>query len=275
MSDFVDNDNKKSKFGIICSGVVHTLILGLLIFGFPKISLEKPEQEIPVVLVDDNVKEESPEVAVTSPSAETEKQDKARPSSAFEATTPDRSSLSEEKQNLPATETASESPRETQAEIAMGTREPLELSQGALEAVANPADEQRDSNIAPAESSPSLTDAKQIYSKETLSNPRVKEAFGKLLMNDRMVQICSIEALEQLRRQKAGTFPDILAPTGSVTRYTSFQVNHGAFRSQGKWYNVNFHCHVNADATAVTQFSYHIGSAILERDWNARELPRD
>lgn len=275
MPDFVEKNNKKSKFGIVCSVVLHVLILGLLIFGFPKISLEKPVQEIPVELVDESVKEEKPETSVTSPSAEVEEQRKARQSSAFEATAPDKSSQSEEKQNLSATETANKNPKKPEAETEMRTPEPQELSQGAFEAVKNPAEEQRDSNAAPAEPSPSLTDAKQIYSKDTLSNPRVKEALGKLSINDRMVQICSIEALEQIRRQKAGTFPDILAPTGSVTRDTSFKVNHGAFRSQGKWYNVNFHCQVNAGATAVTRFSYQIGSAIPEWDWNARELPRD
>lgn len=153
------------------------------------------------------------------------------------------------------------------------TEEPQTQTETAEDKVAEPKEEAV--TLQPVKSDPELKKAKEIHSKDMLSDPRVKQAIGKLPMKDRMVQVCSIEALEQIRRQKAGAFPDILAPIGSETQGTRFAVKNGAFRSQGKWYEVRFQCQVNADAMNIEDFRYNIGQAIPESEWQARDLPRD
>lgn len=127
----------------------------------------------------------------------------------------------------------------------------------------------------PMEVKPKLTSARQIYSKDTLSDPRVKQAIGKLPPRDRIVQICGIEALEQVRHQRPGTFPDMLAPSAGVVSETSFTIRDGAFRSRAKWYSIDFKCQVDTKAMKITDFSYSIGKAIPEVQWNSRQLPRD
>ncbi|MFD2651752.1 DUF930 domain-containing protein [Brucella rhizosphaerae] len=127
----------------------------------------------------------------------------------------------------------------------------------------------------PSEVTPKLTPARQIYSKETLSDPRVKQAIGKLPPRDRIVQICGIEALEQVRHQRPGTFPDMLAPSAGVVSDTSFTIRDGAFRSRAKWYSIDFQCQVDTKAMTITNFSYSIGKAIPEVQWHSRQLPKD
>lgn len=127
----------------------------------------------------------------------------------------------------------------------------------------------------PAPEAAEFTQAKTLYSKDMLSDPRVKQAMGKLAPKERVVQICSIEALEQIRHQRRGTFPDILARGASSVSSTALVVTNGAFRSRAQWYSVDFRCQVNADATSIQSFQYVIGQRIPESEWNKRQLPRD
>lgn len=127
----------------------------------------------------------------------------------------------------------------------------------------------------PAPEAAEFTQAKTLYSKDMLSDQRVKQAIGKLAPKERVVQICSIEALEQIRHQRHGTFPDILARGVSSVSSTALNVSNGAFRSRGQWYAVDFKCQVNADATSIQSFQYTIGQRIPESEWSKRQLPRD
>ncbi|MDK1492581.1 DUF930 domain-containing protein [Sinorhizobium sp. 7-81] len=121
-----------------------------------------------------------------------------------------------------------------------------------------------------------LVSAKELFSPNALSNPRVKQALGKLPVKKRIVQICSIEALEQVRSQRPGAFPDMLVPygpTGGIISPSALTARGGAYRSKANWYNVDFKCEVDADATAVVSFSFAIGGAVPKSEWDARQLP--
>ena len=120
-----------------------------------------------------------------------------------------------------------------------------------------------------------LERARKIYSKDALNNPRVKQALGKLPFRDRLVQICGIEALEQVRNHRSGSFPDMLAPDGGIVAQNSFTIRDGAFRSKGTWYSIDFRCLVDDDAMEIKNFSYAIGKAIPRAEWNSRQLPID
>jgi len=128
---------------------------------------------------------------------------------------------------------------------------------------------------AAAKASDKLERARKIYSKDALSNPRVKQALGKLPSRDRMVQICGIEALEQVRNHRSGSFPDMLAPEGGISGQNSFTIRDGAFRSKGTWYSIDFRCQVDDDAMEIKDFSYAIGKAIPRAEWKLRQLPTD
>jgi hypothetical protein len=123
-----------------------------------------------------------------------------------------------------------------------------------------------------------LTQARELYSENTLSDPRVKQALGRLPPKKRILQICSIEALEQVRRQRPDAFPDMLVPfgpTGGFISAAGLSASGGAFRSGAKWYAIDFKCEVNAETTSIAAFSYAIGQAIPESEWGKRQLPKE
>lgn len=117
--------------------------------------------------------------------------------------------------------------------------------------------------------------ARKIYSKDALSNPRVKQALGKLSPKDRVIQICGIEALEQIRHHRPDMVPDMMARTGGALTESSLKMSGGAFRSRANWYNLDFDCTINPKDMAVSSFEYAIGDTIPKKDWSRRELPAD
>lgn len=253
----------KSRWGLVVSAVLHLAFVAVLLFGVPElfppaqvqsvhVELVEPEQQAPKPVSLPDPASKAPSVANEEPAM---KQDAEHKPQAFENIAPERDVPQPEE---PLDRASAEQPQQ-QSEVVKD-----EVAEPKSEAV----------SLQPVKPEPELAKAKEIHSKDLLSEPRVKQAIGKLPMKDRMVQICSIEALEQIRRRKAGAFPDILAPTGSVAQGTSFIVKNGAFRSQGKWYEVRFACQVSADAMAVVDFSYHIGQAIPENEWGTRALPK-
>ncbi|MDI7860937.1 DUF930 domain-containing protein [Rhizobiaceae bacterium n13] len=117
--------------------------------------------------------------------------------------------------------------------------------------------------------------AKSIYSTKMLADPRVKQALGRLPPERRIVQLCSIEALEQIRRSRANSFPDLLVPFGisrGLIEDHVLNATGGAYRSHSNWFNVDFRCEVDADTTRIVAFSFNIGSAVPKSEWPARRL---
>ncbi|AFL50096.1 hypothetical protein ABIE78_004111 [Sinorhizobium fredii] len=123
-----------------------------------------------------------------------------------------------------------------------------------------------------------LVEAKELYSQDALSDPRVKQAIGRLPPKRRVVQLCTIEALEQVRRQRPDAFPDMLVPFGPVGGLVSasgLTASGGAFRSRSKWYAIDFKCEVNSETRSVVSFSFALGKAIPKSEWSARQLPTE
>lgn len=156
-------------------------------------------------------------------------------------------------------------------------QEPVLSAQSQSDTTSAPADPQRATSGAaaptPLQKPANLTPVQQIYAKDTLADPRIRQALGKLPKRDRILQICGIEALEQVRHQRPNTFPDMLAPSGGTVSGNSFSVRNGAFRSRARWYAIDFDCQLDDKAMQVTQFSYAIGAEIPSAQWRARELP--
>lgn len=137
---------------------------------------------------------------------------------------------------------------------------------------------QEPAEAAADQQSSELVQAKQLYSKDALSDPRVKQALGRLPPKRRIVQLCTIEALEQVRRQRPDAFPDMLVPFGPVGGLVSvsgLNARGGAYRSRGKWYGIDFKCEVNSETTSVASFSFAIGEAIPKGEWSVRQLPKE
>ncbi|PWE52271.1 hypothetical protein DEM27_32000 [Metarhizobium album] len=121
-----------------------------------------------------------------------------------------------------------------------------------------------------------FTQAKKLFSKASLSDPRVKKALGKLPPNRRIVQICTIEALEQVRHSARNSVPEGMVPfsdEGGLIAGPKLSASGGAFFSGGKWYAIDFSCETNAEVTEITAFRFDIKGAIPRNEWKSRKLP--
>jgi hypothetical protein len=121
-----------------------------------------------------------------------------------------------------------------------------------------------------------LKQASELYSADALSNPRVRQALGKLPPNRRIVQLCNFETLEQIRRARPQTLPEGLVPfsddggkiAGRVLRATG-----GAFVSRSVWHDIEFECTVDEEFFRVTSFRFAVGKTVPESERKARGLP--
>ncbi|MFD1198816.1 DUF930 domain-containing protein [Brucella gallinifaecis] len=129
--------------------------------------------------------------------------------------------------------------------------------------------------VHPVKAETKMVKAEKIYSKDALSNPNVKQALGKLSPTDRVIQICGIEALEQIRHKRPDITPDMMARKGGNLTESSLKMFGGAFRSHANWYNLDFDCKINPQDLTVSSFQYAIGDLIPKKDWSRRELPID
>ena len=121
--------------------------------------------------------------------------------------------------------------------------------------------------------------AREIYSADALSDPRVRQALGKLPKDRRIAQMCMVEALEQIRRASPDTVPEGLffdPPKGtSPISSQTLLATGAAYRSGQAWYDIDFQCTVNDKADAITAFNFAIGSAVPKDQWKARQFPAD
>ncbi|TCQ10190.1 uncharacterized protein DUF930 [Rhizobium sp. PP-F2F-G36] len=125
---------------------------------------------------------------------------------------------------------------------------------------------------------PAPKPAKTLYSKNILADPRVRGALDKLPPDVRLVQICSIEALEQTRHSSVAFVPEIIkvfGRNGGLISGQHLSARGGAVRSRGVWREITFECTVNATFDTITAFRFALGGAIPRSAWASRRLPAD
>ncbi|MEY9199613.1 DUF930 domain-containing protein [Sinorhizobium sp. CCBAU 05631] len=302
----------ETGWGIPTSVALHLALAFLLLVRLPEHAPPAKEQSINVELVPPPKPEEKPQEKSNQPrpqssraqpqvfeSASSEVDKEKPPQPQLPPTAPSRI----ERPKTPAGQASAPSARKDNADKPSETRTALaELRVEAKDAV-NKSDEaaparqgapvprekplpeeakadaaQKPAETASERQSSNLVEAKEIYSKDALSDPRVKQAMGRLPPKRRIVQLCTIEALEQVRRERPDAFPDMLVPFGPIGGMVSasgLNASGGAFRSRGKWYTIDFKCEVNSETTSVASFSFAIGKAIPRGEWSTRQLPKE
>ena len=95
---------------------------------------------------------------------------------------------------------------------------------------------------------------------------------------ERMVQLCDLEAMEQVHEWRPDLRPDrvvpyaisVLAVDGGVVR-----ADGAAFRSGRNWYNLRFKCQLAPGHGAVVGFEFLVGEPVPADQWEARNLPAE
>lgn len=104
---------------------------------------------------------------------------------------------------------------------------------------------------------------------------RIRETFNSLAGSERLVQLCNIEGLEQIRRAQPQFDPDTLVSYAMADTQISgltLTAPGGAFRSRRRWYGISFSCSVGADLASVTAFAFRIGGPIPRSEWEDHDL---
>ena len=137
---------------------------------------------------------------------------------------------------------------------------------------------------APAEPAPlpgRMIRAEHFFSAATLADPRSKrarEALRQLASGERVIQLCNLEALEQVHRWKPELKPDYLmayAMAGAKLSENAVEADGAAFRSQQHWYNIKFKCQVTPDLATVAAFEFLVGDEIPKSQWASHDLLLD
>lgn len=131
---------------------------------------------------------------------------------------------------------------------------------------------------APAVQSDGMVEASQFFAGSILEDPvnaEVRENFPLLARDEQVVQLCNMEALEQLRLAAGNLAPDTLvgyAFGDLVVDRGMLNAEGGAFRSRGAWFHLRYHCAVSPEVTAVSAFAYAIGEPVPESQWEEHFL---
>ena len=120
--------------------------------------------------------------------------------------------------------------------------------------------------------------ATDFYAGSILKEPAMKKiraALETFAPSERLVQLCNIEGLEQIRRGAPSYDPDTLvsyAMSDPLTAGLTLSAPGAAVRSRRRWYEVAFKCTAAADLESVTAFEFKLGKPIPENEWEAHNL---
>jgi hypothetical protein len=103
----------------------------------------------------------------------------------------------------------------------------------------------------------------------------VRGGLAIITSNEKVMQLCNIEALEQIRLAASQYDPDTLvsyAMSDTVATGLMLSATGGAFRSRRQWYGVSFECVAAPGLDGVTSFSFKLGDPIPRSEWEAHNL---
>jgi hypothetical protein len=120
--------------------------------------------------------------------------------------------------------------------------------------------------------------ATEFYAAGILKEPgmeRIRKTMDTIAPSERLVQLCNIEGIEQLKRGAPDYAPDTIvsyAMSDQIVAGTTLSAPGAAFRSRRRWYGVAFKCTVAADLGSVTAFEFKLGKPIPENEWEEHNL---
>ncbi|MET0744962.1 MAG: DUF930 domain-containing protein [Microvirga sp.] len=119
----------------------------------------------------------------------------------------------------------------------------------------------------------------RMLSETVLADPRSRRtlrALSGFMPDERMEQLCGIEAMAQVSELNAGFQADrVVAYAMSDTKISGnlFVAEGAAFHSRRAWYGIDFKCMLTPDHSKVASFEFRIGDRIPKREWEKHSLP--
>lgn len=126
-----------------------------------------------------------------------------------------------------------------------------------------------------------LVQSSRTYSAQVLADPRsrkARQALPLLAADERLIQLCNIEAMEQVRLATTGLTPEAVVAyamaemeMGGYTLYA----RGGAFRAGQRWYNIAYRCTARPDYGGVISFAFKVGEEVPQTEWASHHLAPD
>lgn len=120
--------------------------------------------------------------------------------------------------------------------------------------------------------------ATQIFAGAVLATPEARQArltLPTLIDEDRKLQLCGLEAMEQIHVWDEAFEPvRLVAYAMADARISgpSVVADGAAFRSRGRWFNLRFRCEVTPDMRDVVAFEFAVGEPVPYEDWLSHNL---
>ncbi|WP_245464456.1 DUF930 domain-containing protein [Mesorhizobium sp. M8A.F.Ca.ET.021.01.1.1] len=126
---------------------------------------------------------------------------------------------------------------------------------------------------------PAMIHPTRMLSAKTLADPRSKQARADLetfASDERMVQLCNLEAMDQIRQWRADFQPERVVPYATAEEKitgTTIAADGAAFRSGKNWYSLKFKCQLAQDGESVIGFEFLVGDPVARDKWDELGLP--
>jgi hypothetical protein len=126
---------------------------------------------------------------------------------------------------------------------------------------------------------PAMIRPTEMLSAKTLADPRSRQARADLATfasDERMVQLCNLEAMDQIRQWRADFRPERVVPYATAEEKvsgTTISAEGAAFRSRRNWYNLKFKCQLARDGESVIGFEFLVGDPVAREKWDEFGLP--
>lgn len=123
--------------------------------------------------------------------------------------------------------------------------------------------------------------AEHFLSAKRLAEPRnrqAREAMRRFAPEERITQLCNLEAMEQIHaRTSVGAPQTVIADALGEAKRSSFAIDasNAAVLSGGRWLRLAFRCEVSPDLGHVTAFAFRLGDELSRADRRRHELPTD
>lgn len=118
-----------------------------------------------------------------------------------------------------------------------------------------------------------LPEAKRLFSTEATGSQAAITAMANMPRANRGADLCATELREQLRNGTPAYWPELLPAYELPENTTIIDVDNGAFRAQGAWYDLAFRCELDAGVRKVVSFAIKVGDPIPRSQWQARGFP--
>jgi len=120
---------------------------------------------------------------------------------------------------------------------------------------------------------------KSFYAGSVLSDPRNRKTRAEiagLMSDEQLIQICNIEAMEQLKHWRPGFAADHVVPYAEaepVLTATTLDAKGAAVHAGDAWYKLRFTCRSTPDLETVVAFRFALGASIPADEWERYSLP--